>query len=350
MNNLNDKQKELGALFGRSREAVLGVRDGLVFFANEAAIFLLNRDPTELALEAVLPGLPAAGDPAQLVARTTLDDREITVSIVRMEEYALLTVPREENAPFTAVPRTVLGELRAASFTLKMAVDQIVARFVIGHDPLVESYTSILYHSYYSMLHFTESISSICLLADGTMPITRVPTDLGVLCSQLIETVQYLIGDRAADVKFTCAPDDMTALLDREKLDLLLLALLENSLLSTPPGGRISLTLRRRRDQLILSLDDTGAGIPREPFSSDPSALGAGLCIARGIAELHGGTLLVTTGEDGTSVRVVLPAGGQDALPLRDVDTAPREGGMQGILTELAAVLDRSVYVEKHFD
>lgn len=101
-----------------------------------------------------------------------------------------------------------------------------------------------------------------------------------------------------------------------ELLAVLVRNLVDNALRHTPVGGQITLTVTRRDDELVLTVDDTGPGIPiglrtwvRDRFfRSGPSGSGAGLglSIVDAIAALHGGTVELSDGPDGPGLRVTV--------------------------------------------
>jgi signal transduction histidine kinase len=99
--------------------------------------------------------------------------------------------------------------------------------------------------------------------------------------------------------------------------------LLANALKFTPRGGRVAVCLERDADRVVLRVRDTGAGIaaevlPRvfEAFAQAPQTLdrsqgglGLGLAMVKGLVELHGGSVGVSSAGPGlgTELSVWLP-------------------------------------------
>jgi signal transduction histidine kinase len=99
----------------------------------------------------------------------------------------------------------------------------------------------------------------------------------------------------------------------------------DNGLKYTPAGGRVTLTLQRDGEWAALRVADTGIGLAPEEqerifqrFYRTPEAVaqgkegsGLGLCIARSIAEAHGGRIHVeSTPGRGSTFTVFLPLHG----------------------------------------
>jgi CheY-like chemotaxis protein len=99
--------------------------------------------------------------------------------------------------------------------------------------------------------------------------------------------------------------------------------LLNNAASYTPPGGRIDVVAARAADRLSVTVRDTGIGISRDhlrrifemfsqarPVLERPNAgLGIGLSLAKGLVELHDGTISAASeGEGrGSEFTVMLP-------------------------------------------
>ncbi len=111
---------------------------------------------------------------------------------------------------------------------------------------------------------------------------------------------------------------------DQDKIRQMLLNLLRNSLIATGSGGVISVTAGIEDTMVVLTVSDTGQGIPAddipnvfEPFfTRSQGGTGLGLSITQRIVEEHHGVISVQSIEgEGTVFTVRLP------LPLRSEDT-----------------------------
>ena len=99
--------------------------------------------------------------------------------------------------------------------------------------------------------------------------------------------------------------------------------LVDNAVRYTPPGGRVDVAAYREGDSPVLSVIDTGPGIPPDDrervfdrfyrrAGSGAAGSGLGLAIVRNIAERHGAQLMLDEGPGGKglAVRVIFSPGG----------------------------------------
>ena len=145
---------------------------------------------------------------------------------------------------------------------------------------------------------------------------------------ELLQTALGFVGEQARKREISLEADtNSTARLfaDRKALLQVLLNLLSNAVKFTPPGGNVGLTVTRAADgSLSISVSDDGIGIEaaamervftpfervRDGDARDVPGTGLGLAIARGLAELHGGTLAIESEPGhGTRTTLRLPAG-----------------------------------------
>lgn len=139
---------------------------------------------------------------------------------------------------------------------------------------------------------------------------------------ELIDTVSELLSTTARhqSVKFELSlPDEgRTVVIDgrRDHVKLAFLALAINALEAMPKGGRLEIALRTDDGRAVLTLDDSGEGIPPEVAGSlyEPYVTtkerheGIGLFVARSVVESTNGSLDHESRPDGgTRFTMTLP-------------------------------------------
>ncbi len=118
---------------------------------------------------------------------------------------------------------------------------------------------------------------------------------------------------------------------DNERLEAILDCLLENAVRFTGPGDTIAMTAEAQGDELVLTVRDTGAGIPAadldtvfETFRTGSTAgeragSGLGLAIVKAATEARGGTISVASSLGrGTSFTLRLPLHPAPPTPLAE--------------------------------
>jgi PAS domain S-box-containing protein len=144
------------------------------------------------------------------------------------------------------------------------------------------------------------------------------------LIEQCVRLVERQVNAAALNLSVEIAEPMPLLVADRTRMTEILLNLLSNAIKFTDPGGSISIATRRRIEgEVLFEVRDTGIGmtepeieIALEPFGQiDPglcrrsAGAGLGLPLARRLAELHGGSLLVGSEKGvGTTVMLLLPA------------------------------------------
>lgn len=174
-----------------------------------------------------------------------------------------------------------------------------------------------LLNTFTQMLHYVQMASGDVELAEDEYELSRLIEEaVGALRAQAaLAGVLVEVAGVTAGMRLTC---------DREQTVRMLRHLVENAVVHGAKGGLARFTAALApAGGLELSVMDRGPGIPRdrldaclEPFAQGEApltraseGLGLGLPSARCIAELHGGSLTVETGEGaGLTVRVTLPA------------------------------------------
>ncbi|HEY2547271.1 MAG TPA: ATP-binding protein, partial [Candidatus Acidoferrum sp.] len=127
------------------------------------------------------------------------------------------------------------------------------------------------------------------------------------LIESCLETAQRRAAEKELRISVNTPPDLPDIAGDRRRLAEVLQNLLDNAIQYTLPGGQITVSAKKAKDEIIFTVTDTGIGIPKadqsrifERFyrvdvarSREAGGTGLGLAIAKHLVEVHGGRLWV---------------------------------------------------------
>jgi signal transduction histidine kinase len=159
----------------------------------------------------------------------------------------------------------------------------------------------------------------------GTADVAFRPVDPVAVVRGAVQQLDREIQDSGVAVSMEIDPRVPAMQSDETKLKQILLNVISNGLKFTPAGGRVTIKVVASGDDRLVrfEISDTGIGISPDdvpialaPFGQVDSALnrryqgaGLGLPLAKGLAELLGGTLEIAGAPgSGTTVAVTLPA------------------------------------------
>ena len=262
----------------------------------------------------------------------------------------------EEKQILSSVLPNIAEAMRLPLNNLHMAVQRLAAPELQG-----TAESAIMQQSYYRMLRMVSNLTmGPELLSDA--PFETQNLELVVWLDELCRQADSIARETGIKVEFICRERYIVTAVHRTYLERLVWNLLSNALKFTPASGHISVTLEVKGQQVLLSVKDTGPGIPPEDMetvfdrwtqSQRPISLshgiGLGLLICRRVAEGHGGRLLLESREgQGTLVTVALPhvrRGGE----VRDV-RMDYAGGFPHVMMELSDALPYRAFTEVHLD
>jgi two-component system, cell cycle sensor histidine kinase PleC len=184
-----------------------------------------------------------------------------------------------------------------------------------------EEYVRDIHGSGQYLLGVINDILDMSKIEAGQFSIDRESIDLCPLIRETVRVVSLQAAEKSIAVE-TNIPHTMRLYADRRAIKQIVINLLSNAVKFTGQGGRVSLRARKVSGAIMLSIEDTGCGIPKDAlkklgrpfeqvqnqFSKNHTGSGLGLAISRSLAELHGGALKIRSSENvGTIVSVRIP-------------------------------------------
>jgi two-component system, OmpR family, phosphate regulon sensor histidine kinase PhoR len=153
----------------------------------------------------------------------------------------------------------------------------------------------------------TQKLLRLSRIEAGKLDLQFHPVRVEDFIEPCLQTARLRAREKQLAMDVDCPPDLPRVRGDRESLQEVVETLLDNALLYTPEGGRVGLRARAEEDRVVVTVTDTGMGIPQaeqervfERFyrvdqarSRAPAGAGLGLAIARHVIEAHGGRIWV---------------------------------------------------------
>ena len=198
---------------------------------------------------------------------------------------------------------TLSHELRNPLAPIRNAID--ILRHIPPTDPRVAWCHGVIGRQTEQMTRLLEDLLDVSRLSRTQLTLRIERIELGAAVRQAIEIAQPVI-DAAGHELLVAMPDEKVFLDgDLTRLAQVLSNVLINSAKYTPARGSISLRALHEGGRIAIRIKDTGIGIAEEHlgrifkmFGQVESALnrsqggqGIGLALARGLVELHGGTI-----------------------------------------------------------
>jgi signal transduction histidine kinase/CheY-like chemotaxis protein len=206
---------------------------------------------------------------------------------------------------------TLAHELRNPLAPLRNALELL--RRADHNATLIEQARRMMERQVAQMVRLVDDLLDISRITRGKLELRKERVELADVLNTAIETARPLIEASAHELTVALPPQPVPVRADPIRLAQVFANLLNNAAKYTEKAGHIWLTAERRNGEAVVSVRDTGIGIAAEHlphifglFSQVGTALersqgglGIGLSLAKGLVELHGGTIEAQSGGSG---------------------------------------------------
>jgi len=335
LNRMADRVEDLiGTVTGerdRARSLVAGLAEGVlmidsgdqVVVTNDAAVRMTGLGPagagqaTRADLDPVLGELverARSGDGAVEEAEiTTPEGDALAVGAVALREPdGAVVLTLRDVTQERALARTRRDLVANVSHELKTPVAAIRGFLELMEDDSMppearREFVGLMSAEAARLQRLVDEQLQLARLDAGALPMKREPMDLAAVV-RVASRPRAVLAEREGLALRVQADVPVPMDGDAERLEQLLLILLDNAARHTPAGGTITVEAHPQGGDALLTVSDTGEGIPPEAIGNvfdrfyradaarqrdDRQGAGLGLPIARGIARAHGGDISV---------------------------------------------------------
>ena len=258
-------------------------------------------------------------DPRVQLPQPPADDEVADLARTLEEMLRSLDASRGDTEAALARQREFVAD---ASHELRTPLTSVLANLEILEQELMGDQREMASSALRSSRRMRRLVADLLLLAradSGRRAEARKAVDLGTVLREAVAESEPLAADHEVVVSASepamveGAPDE---------LHRMALNLVENALAHTPPRTRVEASVRREDGTAVMEVADNGPGIPAEmrervfdrfvrgtgdAAAHGGSGSGLGLSIVRAVAESHGGSVELASGEGGARFVVRLP-------------------------------------------
>lgn len=240
---------------------------------------------------------------------------------------------------FTAM---MVHELRAPLTVIRGTTDMFISQPNLATDSQGKELLSTMLTSTSTMLGLVNDLLDAAKIEAGKFQIIKTKGDLGAIIKDRVVFFQQMAEPKQIALATETATAPLEAEFDRDRMTQVFNNLLSNAIKFTAVGGKITIDAYKisqaseikwrfsppnnppalpSQPNILISISDTGLGIPKEKISDlfskfkqlgknaeGTKGTGLGLVIAKGIIESHGGIIFVESEvNSGTTFHFTLP-------------------------------------------
>ncbi len=249
------------------------------------------------------------GQIALVIERELLDEAA--------KESAML---RETERLYTNLLNSISHELRTPIATIKGVSSSLADPMIEADNMTRAALVEDMQNAADRLNRLVENLLDMSRLESGRLQLKREWCDLGDIIGVAVKQMRDCVTSHPLDIALS--PDLPLIVADFVLLEQVIVNLLDNACVYTPPGAPIRITARQTANEIELTISDAGPGIPPELLTrifdkfyrlpgTTTGGTGLGLSICRGLIEAHNGTLTAENlPEGGARFTIRLPLTG----------------------------------------
>jgi len=213
----------------------------------------------------------------------------------------------------------VSHELRTPLASLKALVDTL-RDGALNDPPSAQHFLNRIETEVDAMTQMVQELMELSRIESGQVPLRLQPISVADVVLQPVERLRPQAERAGLQLAIDLPPGIPQVLVDAERMQQVVTNLLHNAIKFTPPSGKVTVSAVASGGEVIISVRDTGVGIPADDLpriferfykvdrARSGDGVGLGLAIAKHIVEAHGGCIWVESEEgQGSTFSFALP-------------------------------------------
>ncbi|HEV3418208.1 MAG TPA: PAS domain S-box protein [Pirellulales bacterium] len=229
---------------------------------------------------------------------------------------------------------TLAHELRNPLAPICNAID--ILKLSDDLDPAIEHVRGVMERQVTHMVRLVDDLLEVSRIARGKTELRKEIVELSAIVASAVETSRPYIEAAGHQLVVSISPSPMTVNADATRLVQVVVNLLNNAAKYMDRSGQIWLTAQHKGSEAVLSVRDTGLGIPPDMLlrvfdmyaQLDTHArhtrggIGIGLPLAKHLVELHGGRIEARSDGPGAGSEFIvhLPLAVRPMIPITPED------------------------------
>ncbi len=233
----------------------------------------------------------------------------------RMQDEEALKEADRRKDEFLA---TLAHELRNPLAPLRNSVN--ILQLSASDDPTVARLCETMERQVAHLVRLVDDLMEVSRITRGKIELRKEPVELAAVLRHAMETSRPLIDAGRIQLAISLPQERIVVNGDPVRLGQVFANLLNNAAKYTNEGGQIWLTARQENKEAVISVRDTGIGIPADVLpkvfemfmqvdratNRSQGGLGIGLTLVRSLVELHEGAIVVHSEGPGAGAEFIV--------------------------------------------
>jgi PAS domain S-box-containing protein len=176
-----------------------------------------------------------------------------------------------------------------------------------GNQEKSKRHLKVMKQNCYRLVRLINNLIDVTKIDAGYFEIHLSNCNIVSVVEEITLSVAGYIENKGISLLFDTEMEEKIIACDKDKIERIILNLISNAIKFTNEGGNISVNIFERKDNVVISVKDTGMGIPKEKqqlifdrfiqvdksLTRNKEGSGIGLSLVKALVEMHGGKIFL---------------------------------------------------------